>query len=161
MDKFLGAVPTDPTPEEAQPMTIRLSAVDEKATLEDISPQPALSTFGQNWRMPAKKDNSSNVGTGQTLLFWREGKDGAIHATVKGKESLQVLKVPHDALRPGAQDEVFVVENDALVSRHLAFSIAPDGTLLVRRGLSASDRVVLAPRSDAEAGDRVTLRSQP
>ena len=67
-------------------MTIRLSAVDEKATLEDISPQPALSTFAQNWRMPAKKDNSSNVGTGQTLLFWREGKDGAIHATVKGKE---------------------------------------------------------------------------
>jgi len=84
-----------------------------------------------------------------------------VRATVKGKESLQVLKVPHDALRPGAQDEVFVVENDALVSRHLAFSIAPDGTLLVRRGLSASDRVVLAPRSDAEAGDRVTLRSQP
>ena len=76
-------------------MTIRLSAVDEKATLEDISPQPALSTFAQNWRMPAKKDNSSNVGTGQTLLFWREGKDGAIHATVKGKE----VKDTHDAGR--------------------------------------------------------------
>jgi RND family efflux transporter MFP subunit len=84
-----------------------------------------------------------------------------VRATVKGKDALAVLKLPHDALRPGAQDEVFVVENDALVSRHLAFAIAPDGTLLVRRGLSASDRVVLAPRSDAEAGERVTVRSRP
>jgi RND family efflux transporter MFP subunit len=80
-----------------------------------------------------------------------------VRATVKGKASLPVLKLPHDALRPGAQDEVFVVENDALASRHLAFSIAPDGTLLVRHGLAASDRVVLSPRSDAEAGDRVTI----
>jgi RND family efflux transporter MFP subunit len=84
-----------------------------------------------------------------------------VRATVKGKERLEVLKLPHDVLRPGAQDEVFVVENDALVSRHVAFSIAPDGTLLVRRGLAARDRVVLAPRSDAETGERVTVRSQP
>ena len=80
-----------------------------------------------------------------------------VRATVKGKQSLQVLKLPHDALRPGSQDEVFVVENDALASRHLAFSLAPDGTLLVRHGLAPSDRVVLAPRSDAEVGDRVTV----
>jgi RND family efflux transporter MFP subunit len=80
-----------------------------------------------------------------------------VRATVKGKESLQVLKLPHDVLRPGAQDEVFVVENGALASRHLAFSIAPDGTLLVRHGLAATDRVVLAPRSDAETGDRVSV----
>lgn len=84
-----------------------------------------------------------------------------VRATVKGKASMPVLKLPHDALRPGAQDEVFVVENDALASRRLAFSIAADGTLLVRHGLAASDRVVLAPRSDAEVGDRVTIAPPP
>ena len=84
-----------------------------------------------------------------------------VRATVASKESLDVLKLPHEALKPGAQDEVFVVEHDTLVSRHLAFSIAPDGTLLVRGGLKPSDRVVLAPRSDAEPGERVTPRRQP
>jgi RND family efflux transporter MFP subunit len=80
-----------------------------------------------------------------------------VHASVKGKGSLPVLELPHDALRPGSQDEVFVVDNGALAARHLAFSVASDGTLLVRHGLDASDRVVLSPRSDAEAGDRVVI----
>jgi RND family efflux transporter MFP subunit len=80
-----------------------------------------------------------------------------VRASVKGKASIPVLKLPHEALRPGSQDEVFVVENDALTPKHLAFSVAADGTLLVRHGLEAGDRVVLSPRSDAEAGDRVTV----
>jgi membrane fusion protein (multidrug efflux system) len=80
-----------------------------------------------------------------------------VRASVQGKSSLSVLKLPHEALRPGSQDEVFVVENDALAARHLAFSVASDGTLLVRHGLGANERVVLAPRSDAEVGDRVTV----
>ncbi|HTQ07205.1 MAG TPA: efflux RND transporter periplasmic adaptor subunit [Polyangiaceae bacterium] len=80
-----------------------------------------------------------------------------VRATVKGKSGLSVLKLPREALRPGSQDEVFVVENETLASRHLAFSIAPDGTLLVRHGLAATDNVVLGPRSDAEPGDRVTV----
>lgn len=80
-----------------------------------------------------------------------------VRASVKGKSGMAVLKLPREALRPGSQDEVFVVENDALAARHLAFSIAPDGTLLVRHGLAASDRVVLSPRSDAQPGDRVSV----
>lgn len=82
-----------------------------------------------------------------------------VRATVKGKSGMAVLKLPREALRPGSQDEVFVVENDTLAARHLAFSIAPDGTLLVRHGLEASDRVVLSPRSDAQPGDRVSVAS--
>ncbi len=80
-----------------------------------------------------------------------------VRATVKGKSGLGVLELPRETLRPGSQDEVFVVENDTLATRHLAFSIAPDGTLLVRHGIAASDRVVIAPRSDAQPGDRVAV----
>ena len=83
-----------------------------------------------------------------------------VRATVKGKESIQVLRLPREALRPGSQDEAFVVENDTLATRRLAFAIAPDGTLLVRHGLGANDHVVLSPRSDAQAGDRVTVAAQ-
>jgi len=84
-----------------------------------------------------------------------------VRASVKGKSGLAVLKLPRETLRPGSQDEVFVVENEALAARHLAFSIAPDGTLLVRHGLAVSDRVVLSPRSDAQPGDRVTVGQTP
>jgi RND family efflux transporter MFP subunit len=80
-----------------------------------------------------------------------------VRATVKGKSGMAVLELPRETLRPGSQDEVFVVENDTLATRHLAFSIAPDGTLLVRHGIAASDRVVLSPRSDAQPGDRVAI----
>lgn len=80
-----------------------------------------------------------------------------VRATVKGKSGMAVLELPRETLRPGSQDEVFVVENGALAARHLAFSIAPNGTLLVRHGLAPSDRVVLAPRSDAQPGDRVSV----
>jgi RND family efflux transporter MFP subunit len=80
-----------------------------------------------------------------------------VRASVKGKSGMAVLKLPRETLRPGSQDEVFVVENDTLAARHLAFSIAPDGSLLVRHGLAATERVVLSPRSDAEPGDRVAV----
>jgi RND family efflux transporter MFP subunit len=80
-----------------------------------------------------------------------------VRATVKGTSGMSVLRLPREALRPGSQDEVFVLQNDTLASRHLAFSVAPDGTLIVRHGLEASDRVVLSPRSDAQPGDRVAI----
>jgi RND family efflux transporter MFP subunit len=82
-------------------------------------------------------------------------------ATVKGKASIGVLKLPREALRPGSQDEVFVVERGALASRKLAFSSAPDGTLLVRHGLAPGEPVVLAPKSDAQTGDRVSVQTAP
>lgn len=80
-----------------------------------------------------------------------------VRATVKGQKTIPVLELPREALKPGSQDEVFVVEHGALAARRLAFSVAPDGTLLVRHGLAASDQVVLSPRSDAQEGDRVTV----
>jgi len=84
-----------------------------------------------------------------------------VRATLKGKAAIDVLALPREALRPGSQNEVFVVENGALASRRLAFAIANDGTLLVRHGLAATERVVLSPRSDAQAGDRVSAQVAP
>lgn len=81
-----------------------------------------------------------------------------VRATLKGKASIDVLRLPRESLRPGSQNEVFVVQGETLASRRIAFSIAPDGTLLVRHGLGATERVVLSPKSDAQAGDRVAVQ---
>jgi RND family efflux transporter MFP subunit len=82
-----------------------------------------------------------------------------VRATVKGKNSISVLRLPREALRSGSQNEVYVVEGDRLASRRIAFSVAPDGTLLVRHGLAATERVVLSPRSDAAVGDQIVVKT--
>jgi RND family efflux transporter MFP subunit len=82
-----------------------------------------------------------------------------VRATVKGKERIPVLKLPREALRNGSQNEVFVLQGDRLASRRIAYSVAPDGTLLVRHGLTATEAVVLSPRSDAQPGDRVEVKA--
>jgi RND family efflux transporter MFP subunit len=84
-----------------------------------------------------------------------------VRATLKGKAAIDVLSLPREALRTGSQNEVLVVENGALASRRLSFAIATNGSLLVRHGLSANDRVVLSPKSDAEVGDRVAAEAAP
>jgi hypothetical protein len=78
---------------------------------------------------------------------------------VKGKESIPVLRLPREALRAGSQNEVFVLVGDRLASRRIAYSVSPDGTLLVRHGLAATEPVVLSPRTDAKAGDQVALKA--
>jgi RND family efflux transporter MFP subunit len=91
-----------------------------------------------------------------------ENKDGVlragsfVRARVAGKEGIPVLKLSHEVLRPGAQDEIFVVRGGTLASRRIVYAVGPDGELLVRRGLEASDRVVLSPKAEAATGDRVT-----
>lgn len=84
-----------------------------------------------------------------------------VRGNVHGGESKPVLKLPHDVLRPGAQDELLVVAGDALQSRRVVYAIAPTGELLVRQGLAAGERVVLSPKADARAGERVEIDSTP
>ncbi|HWP09327.1 MAG TPA: efflux RND transporter periplasmic adaptor subunit [Polyangiaceae bacterium] len=84
-----------------------------------------------------------------------------VRATLKGKAAINVLSLPREALRTGSQNEVLVVENGALASRRLSFAIATDGSLLVRHGLGANERVVLSPKSDAQVGDRVVAEDAP
>jgi RND family efflux transporter MFP subunit len=82
-----------------------------------------------------------------------------VRARVAAQREVAVLRVPHAVLRPGSQDEVLVVgaASSRLDLRRIVYSIAPDGTLLVRRGIDASDELVLAPIAEAKAGDEVRV----
>jgi RND family efflux transporter MFP subunit len=84
-----------------------------------------------------------------------------VRGLVRSDSSIAVLKLPHDVLRPGAQDELFVVSGDALVSRRVVYTVTPDGSLFVRRGLGAGERVMRAPKSDTRAGERVDIETTP
>ena len=80
-----------------------------------------------------------------------------VRARVKGGAPLQVLRLPHEALRLGSQDEVVVVQGGTLTVKRLTFALDKDGSLLVRQGLEASDQVVFSPKPEAKTGDRVVV----
>jgi len=85
-------------------------------------------------------------------------RDGAfVRARIQGGTPLPVLRLPHEALRPGSQDEVLVVQGETLVVKRVAFALGKDGSLLVRQGLEATDDVVLSPKPEAKSGDRVVV----
>jgi membrane fusion protein (multidrug efflux system) len=94
-------------------------------------------------------DNKKEV----TLL-----RSGAfVRARIQGGAPLPVLRLPHEALRPGSQDEVLVVQGEVLTVKRVSYALDKDGSLLVRQGLEATDRVVLSPRPEAKNGDRVVV----
>ena len=80
-----------------------------------------------------------------------------VRASIQGGAPLSVLRLPHEALRPGSQDEVLVVRNSALVAERVTYALGKDGSLLVRSGLIASDPVVFSPKPEAKTGDRVVV----
>jgi RND family efflux transporter MFP subunit len=82
-----------------------------------------------------------------------------VRARVAGVEGRSVLKVPHAVLKPGSQDEVFVVTGGVLASRRVVYSVGPKGELYVRLGLAAGEQVVVSPKAEAAAGDRVTAKA--
>ncbi len=88
--------------------------------------------------------------------FLRSG--AFVQARVDAKSEIAVLRLPHEVLRPGSQDEVMVVlDGGRLEARHVVLSVDKDGTLLVRRGLTASDKVVAKPKPEAKTGDTVSV----
>lgn len=82
-----------------------------------------------------------------------------VRARVAAQREIPVLRVPHAVLRPGSQDEVLVVGagGTRLELRRIVYSVAPDGALLVRRGIDPADELVLAPMAEAKAGDEVRV----
>ena len=81
-----------------------------------------------------------------------------VRARVEGGAPLPVLRLPHEALRPGSQDEVLLENGGVLTVRHVGFALAKDGSLLVRQGLQATDNVVFSPKPEAKDGDRVVVQ---
>jgi RND family efflux transporter MFP subunit len=83
-----------------------------------------------------------------------------VQARVQAKNEIPVLKLPHEVLRPGSQDEVLVVgDGGRLDERHIVLAVDKDGTLLVRRGLSPTDKLVSKPKPEAKAGDLVSVEA--
>jgi RND family efflux transporter MFP subunit len=83
-----------------------------------------------------------------------------VQAHVDAKTPISVLKFPHEVLRPGSQDEVVVLgEGNRLETRRVVLAVDKDGTLLVRRGLSEGEKVVLKPKPEAKTGDQVALET--
>jgi RND family efflux transporter MFP subunit len=102
----------------------------------------------------AEFDNAKRKGTQPPL------RAGAfVRSSVAAPREIPVLRVPHAVLRPGSQDEVLMVTagSSRLELRRIAYSIAPDGTLLVRRGIASSDELVLDPIAEAKPGDLVRV----
>jgi RND family efflux transporter MFP subunit len=75
-----------------------------------------------------------------------------VRAQIVGLSEVPVLRLPANTLRPGSQNEVMVVRAGRLERRHVTFST--DGsTILVRAGLAANERVLVAPSAEAQDGD--------
>ncbi len=81
-----------------------------------------------------------------------------VQAHVDAKSEIQVVRLPHEVLRPGSQDEIVVVaDGGRLEVRHVVLAVDKDGSLLVRRGLTAGDKVVAKPKPEAKTGDVVAI----
>ena len=75
-----------------------------------------------------------------------------VRATITTPKDIAVLRLPGTARKPGSQDEIVIVENGVAKIRRVVFDTAPDGALLVREGLAATDVVVTAPSGEMEDG---------
>jgi RND family efflux transporter MFP subunit len=84
-----------------------------------------------------------------------------VRAEIVGAKAIPVLKVPAAALRQGSQDELVVAKDGKAHLVRVVFSTEPDGSLLVRRGLEASDEVVLSPSLEVREGDTLAPAAAP
>jgi RND family efflux transporter MFP subunit len=111
-----------------------------------------LGTVDQRTRRVPVEASFDNPG------FLRAG--AFVKARVDAKNEIRVVKLPHEVLRPGSQDEVVVVgEGGRLDVRHVVLAVDKDGSLLVRRGLLESDKVVTKPKPEAKTGDVVSIEA--
>ena len=75
-----------------------------------------------------------------------------VRASIAGSSKVDVLALPATALRPGSQDEVFVVAKGKASIKRVTFTRGPNGELYVRAGLDGGDVVVEAPPTDLPEG---------
>lgn len=80
-----------------------------------------------------------------------------VRAQLLVEQETPVVRLPHSVLRPGSQDELFVVKDGKLVLRRVQLSVDADGSLLVRGGVDANETVLREPWPEAEAGQSVKV----
>ncbi len=82
------------------------------------------------------------------LLAW-----GFVRARIEGKGETSALRLPATARRPGSQDEVVVDAGGKAKVQKVSFAVDEDGSLVVQRGLAATDKVVVSPSPEMKDGD--------
>jgi RND family efflux transporter MFP subunit len=96
--------------------------------------------------------------TGNQLLAW-----SFVRARIGGRGEVDAVRVPALARKPGSQDEIVTRiggESGADGAKQgrakivkVSFAVDEDGSLVVQRGLTVNDEVVLSPNSDVKDGD--------
>ena len=75
-----------------------------------------------------------------------------VRATITATREVPVFRLPATARKPGSQDEIVVIENGIAKIKRVVLETAPDGALLVREGVTASDGVVASPSGETTDG---------
>lgn len=127
-------------------VTITIPVQNKTVTAKVTSILPAVDPATRRIPVEATFDNKESILAGTF-----------VRASVNGGAPLEVVKLPASALRPGAQDEVFVVNGKKLKAAKIVFTRANDGSLLVRSGITADDDVLESPAPEAKDGDAVTV----
>jgi RND family efflux transporter MFP subunit len=86
------------------------------------------------------------------LLAW-----SFVRARITGRGEVDAVRVPALARRPGSQDEVVVVASAHAKIVKVSFATDEDGSLVVQRGLTQADEVILSPSADLKDGDALDL----
>jgi RND family efflux transporter MFP subunit len=86
----------------------------------------------------------------RSLLAW-----GFVRARIEGAAEVNAVRLPALARRPGSQDEVVALVDGRARIRKVSFAVDEDGSLVVQRGLAASDTVLLSPSVELREGDLV------
>ncbi len=84
------------------------------------------------------------------LLAW-----GFVRGVIEGKGEIDGLQIPAAAHRPGSQDEVVRLDGDKVTLVRVSRIVTEDGSWIVTRGLSPTDRIVFAPAPELRTGDVV------
>ena len=102
-------------------------------------------------RAPVEIEVPNPEGSG--LLAW-----AFVKGRIYGGSEVDAVKLPAAARRPGSQDEVVKVEGGVVKIAKVSFAVDVDGTLIVQRGLTAGDTVILSPSVDLKDGDKVAIQ---
>lgn len=90
------------------------------------------------------------------LLAW-----SFVRARIEGTSEVDAVRVPALARRPGSQDEVVtaVEAGGKTVAKlvKVSFAVDGDGSLVVQRGLTPADTVILSPSVELRDGDPVDV----
>src|SRR5262249_37310715 len=86
----------------------------------------------------------------QPLLAW-----AFVRGSITGRGEIDAVRIPGTARRPGSQDEVVTVRDGKAHVVRVQASPEPDGSWVVRAGLTPQDVVLVAPGPELREGEPV------